>query len=57
LLWLSTLKQDYLVLLGATFMFAVFSSALLVVHGLLEIVVNLFVHRSPVGISVERGGS
>ena len=57
LLWLSTLKQDYLVLLGATFMFAVFSAGLLLVHGVLEIAVNLFVHRSPEGISVEQGAS
>lgn len=57
LLWLSTLKQDYLVLLGATFMFAVFSSMLLGVHGLIEIANNLFVHRSPAGIPSDQGAS
>ena len=51
LLWSGTLKQDFGVVLAATFMFAVFSSVLLVLQALAEIALNIFIRYAPVEAS------
>ncbi|MCB9668365.1 MAG: ABC transporter permease subunit [Alphaproteobacteria bacterium] len=50
LLWAGTLKQDFGVVLAATFAFSAFSGALMLFQGLSEIAVAWYVHRSPAGV-------
>jgi ABC-type dipeptide/oligopeptide/nickel transport system permease component len=53
LLWDGTLKQDFGVVLAATFAFSAFSGALMLAQALSEIAVALYVRRSPSGVLEE----
>jgi len=53
LLWDGTLKQDFGFVLAATFVFAMFSGALMFTQALSEIAVALYVRRSPRGVLAE----
>ena len=50
LLWAGTLKQDFGVVLAATFAFSAFSGLLMLGQALAEILVALYVRRSPAGV-------
>lgn len=50
LLWAGTLKQDFGVVLAATFAFSAFSGLLMLAQALAEILIALFVRRSPAGV-------
>ena len=52
LLWNATLNQDFGLVLGSTFLFVLFSSALLVLQAVVEVVTALVVRRSPMGVVV-----
>ncbi len=53
LLWDGTLKQDFGIVLAATFAFSAFSGALMLAQALSEIAVALYVRRSPRGVLEE----
>ncbi|MEZ4319550.1 MAG: ABC transporter permease subunit [Myxococcota bacterium] len=53
LLWDGTMKQDFGVVLAATFAFSAFSGLLMLVQAISEIAVALYVRRSPSGVLEE----
>jgi len=52
LLWNATLDQDFGLVLGATFLFVLFSSSLLILQAMVEVVTALVVRKSPKGVVV-----
>ncbi len=56
LLWEGTLKQDFGVVLAATFAFSLMSSALLFGQAVSEVGVALFVRRHPAGVLLDERG-
>ena len=50
LLWNGTLDQDFGLVLGATFVFVLISSALMLMQAVVEVMVGMMVRRTPVGV-------